>query len=354
MTTSRRTFLKAVSLGAASIPFAPEFAHAAVARTPSVQDSSTVMFGAGGDPRSVIRDILEPFEEQIRAGVQGKRVVIKPNCVADANQLCATHVESIRGVLDFLRPFYRGTVVVGESSASRAGTMKAFADYGYPAVEREYDVQLVDLNLEPTETRWILGENRYPLEVEIIRTFLDPNVYVISLARMKTHNTVVCTLSMKNVLMASPVITPPASTTDADRETWNSSRSEKRKMHEGGSRGLHYNLFLMAQHVWPNLAIVEGIVGMEGNGPSNGTPVEHGVALAGLDPVAVDRVGVELMGVDPANVGYLQWCSAAGLGQGNLDEITVVGGDYRPHIRTYQMPDNIDRQLEWRAPLSGA
>jgi len=338
MATSRRTFLKAVSLGAAGVSFSPVFPERAFARTQTVPDKSTVMFATGMDRRRLVQEVLEPFEEEIRAGVRGKQVLIKPNCVADGIQLCATHVETIRGVLDFLRPFHSGTVVVGESSASAKGTLQAFEDYSYPALEREYDVRLVDLNAQPTETRWILGENRYPREVKIIRNLLDPNTYVISLAKLKTHNTVVCTLSMKNIFMASPAIA--------------STGNEKRKMHEGGPRGLHYNLFLLAQHVGPQLAIVDGTVGMEGNGPSRGTPVEHGVTLAGLDPVAVDRVGIELMGVDPADVGYVQWCSAAGMGHGNLEDINVVGGDYRSHIKTYQLADNIDQQLEWRAPLS--
>jgi uncharacterized protein (DUF362 family) len=302
------------------------------------------MLATGMDRRRLVRDVLEPFEEQIRSGVRGKQVLIKPNCVSDGIQLCATHVETIRGVLDFLRPFYGGTVVVGESSASGRGTLQAFEDYSYPALESEYDVQLVDLNTRPTETRWILGENRYPLNIEIIRDFLDPDTYVISLAKLKTHNTVVCTMSMKNILMGSPVIVPPSGGASPGGH-------EKRKMHQGGPRGLHYNLFLMAQHVWPDLAIVDGTVGMEGNGPSRGTPVEHGVTLAGLDPVAVDRIGIELMGVDPADVGYVQWCSAAGLGNGDLNDIEVVGADYRSRIRTYALADNIGRQLEWREPL---
>ena len=70
-------------------------------------------------------------------------------------------------------------------------------------------------------------------------------------------------------------------------------------MHSGGNRGLSYNLFQLAQiGVQPDLAVLDGVVGMEGNGPVRGTPIEQGVIIASTDWLAADRLGVELMGVD--------------------------------------------------------
>jgi hypothetical protein len=53
-------------------------------------------------------------------------------------------------------------------------------------------------------------------------------------------------------------------------------------------------------------AIVDGIVGMEGNGPIQGTPRAAGVVVAGASPVAVDATCCRIMGLDPARIGYLQ------------------------------------------------
>ena len=60
----------------------------------------------------------------------------------------------------------------------------------------------------------------------------------------------------------------------------------------------------MSRQLHPHLAVIDGFEGMEGNGPNDGTPVDHRVCIAGLDWLAADRVGIELMGIDFANVGY--------------------------------------------------
>jgi uncharacterized protein (DUF362 family) len=87
---------------------------------------------------------------------------------------------------------------------------------------------------------------------------------------------------------------------------------------------------------------------MEGNGPSRGTPVEHGVALAGNDVIAIDRVGVELMKITYEDIGYLQWCARAGMGQDDLAKIKIIGPDIEPYRLPYKLHENIERQLEWK------
>ena len=160
---------------------------------------------------------------------------------------------------------------------------------------------------------------------------------------MKSHNVVVATLSTKNIIMASPINLPK------NHPEYYENRYEKRKMHEGEAKGTNYNIFRIAQHIQADFAVIDGFVGMEGNGPVGGTPIESGVALAGADMIAVDRIGIELMGVDYKDVAYLQWLSEAGIGEGNIDKITVTGPDYRPYIKKYRMNENIDWQLEWKA-----
>ena len=119
-------------------------------------------------------------------------------------------------------------------------------------------------------------------------------------------------------------------------------------MHRGGNRGLSYNMFRLATlGVQPDLAVLDGVVGMEGNGPVRGTPVEQGVCLASTDWLAADRLGVELMGMDYSEVKYLQWCANAGMGIDDLSRIKVTGPDYKTHIVKYKLHKNIERQREW-------
>jgi hypothetical protein len=77
--------------------------------------------------------------------------------------------------------------------------------------------------------------------------------------------------------------------------------------------------------------------------------------VASLDWLAADRVAVELMGIDFGKVGYLTYCAQAGnLGQGDLSKIEIIGPAIKDHVKAYQLPDNIDKQLVWQKPLKQA
>jgi len=341
---NRRSFLRSLPLGAVGL-FAgttgmePE---SALSERKSSPRKSRASFVTGNDRREMIYKTLEPFKDEITKGIQGKQVVIKPNNVWHDNPLCATHPDAIRGTLDFLKTLYNKRILIAESTASPKGTEFTFEQYGYLPLEKEYNVKLVDLNKDTYSIEWILSEKRHPLDIKIVDTFLNPNNYIISLARMKTHNCVVATLAFKNMLLASPI------NVGADHTDFVKNQYEKAKVHQGGLVGINYNMFLLAHKIRPHFSIIDGCVGMQGNGPNHGTPVEHGVALAGHDVVAVDRVGIELMGINYEDVGYLQWCAAAGFGQGDLSGIRIIGPDISPHIIPYRLHENIERQLSWK------
>ena len=334
--SSRREFLKGCSLGIAGIALSPyELANGASAeiQKPGV---SKVSFTTGTDRREMVYQLLKPFEREIKDGIKGKQVVIKSNFVRLDTPLCATHADAVRGLLDFLTPIYKDPVVIGASTAMTDKAAVGFQNYGYMNLPSKYNVKLIDLNEEPSTTLWILDKNRYPLNIEIINTFLNPKNYIISLTRLKSHNAVVATLGIKNIVMGSP------------KNFYQVNNNEKSKMHEGGPVGINYNIFRIAEKVWPQLSILDGVEGMEGNGPSRGTLVNHGVALAGTDALAVDRVAVELMGINYSDIGYLQWCGKAGFGQDDLAKIKILGPDISSHKITYKLHETIEYQLKWK------
>ena len=98
--------------------------------------------------------------------------------------------------------------------------------------------------------------------------------------------------------------------------------------------------------------MIDGYQGMEGNGPTLGTVVDHRICIASQDWLAADRVGVELMGIDFSTIGYLNHCVAMGLGNGDIDKIKITGENLKDHIKTYRLPDNIERQRAWMKPKS--
>ncbi|MFA6473116.1 MAG: DUF362 domain-containing protein, partial [Candidatus Latescibacterota bacterium] len=343
---NRRDFLKSFSAGAAGLALGSLTTHGmsggalAQART----DKSSVALTTGTDRREMVYAALKPFEKEIKAAVRKKQVIIKVNMgqVDTKWVLNATHPDAVRGILDFLKPIYKQKVIIAESTAAARSTLDGFRNYGYMPLEKEYKIQFVDLNDSPASKQWILSEKRHPLGINLLQPFLDPDNFMISVTRLKSHDTVIATLSLKNMVMASPA----NHFIQKDKEY--AVRNEKPLMHSGGSRGLSYNLFRIAQTgVRPNFAVLDGVEGMEGDGPVSGTAIQHGVVLASPDWLAADRMGVEMMGIDYSKVMYLRWCGQAGMGQDDRSKIEIIGPDPAKYVKTYKLHKNVADQLEW-------
>jgi uncharacterized protein (DUF362 family) len=91
---------------------------------------------------------------------------------------------------------------------------------------------------------------------------------------------------------------------------------------------------------------------MEGNGPASGLPVSSRVAIASTDYIAADRVGLEVMGISPEWVGYLNYCAQCGLGQYDLAQIDIRGSQLSKAIKKYQLHEDIERELQWMGPMT--
>jgi uncharacterized protein (DUF362 family) len=93
---------------------------------------------------------------------------------------------------------------------------------------------------------------------------------------------------------------------------------------------------------------------MEGEGPVSGTPVQHRVCVVSPDWLAADRVAVELMGIDFANVGYLNFCGQAGMGEADLGKVEILGPGIKDHVKPYKLAKNLDQQLIWKQKVGRA
>ena len=325
---NRRDVLKGIGIGTIGLAFSgkafkPTKAFAAVGNPyrrggklfQKLTGTAKVSLIKGNDRREIVYKALKNIEDEILPSIGAKRILIKPNFVSCDIPLCATHVDAIRAILDFLTPHYKQQIIIGESTALKKRTPEGFKNYGYLALEKEYNVKLVDLNENPSyEYRYVFGEGHKPLAVRIISAFLDPNTYIISAARMKTHDRVLVTLSLKNVLLGAPL------------NDYN--KNDKWLFHTGENtinNFCHFNMFHLAQEIYPDLAVIDGFEAMEGNGPVGGTPVDARVALASMDPLAMDILTTKIMGFDPSQIMYLTAMAEAGMGQGDLDKIEVLG-----------------------------
>lgn len=154
---------------------------------------------------------------------------------------------------------------------------------------------------------------------------------VVSMPRMKTHHWAGVTLSMKNMFGVVP----------GNCYGW-----PKNVLHWAG---ISRSILDINSTVRPGFAIVDGIVGMEGNGPTQGTPKPCGVLVMGDDPVAVDSTCTRIMGLIPERIEYL---AQAGLLLGHVREEKIQQiGERIEQVRTpFEVLENFKKlKGPWKA-----
>jgi uncharacterized protein (DUF362 family) len=168
----------------------------------------------------------------------------------------------------------------------------------------DFESSFVDLNLDE------VTRVKPAAQVSRIKKLYLPNSalgadLLVSMAKMKTHHWAGATLSMKNLFGVVP----------SGIYGW-----PKNVLHWAGIDESIADLHAAFPH---HFAIVDGIVGMEGNGPIQGTPKPAGVLVAGSDPVAVDATCCRIMKIDPMKVRYLQ-LAAQGSPVAQITEANIV------------------------------
>jgi len=321
-----------------------------------------------------------------------ERILVKPNFVSPDYPLCATHVDATRAVLDWLRLRTDAPIVVGEGSALKS-TWQSFENYGYLSLPDEYPgVTLMDLNadeaLELTAFDWRLR----PMPLKASRAVVQ-SPFRISVGPPKTHDTVLVTLSLKNMIMGGllswfsplgsfagnghgpggPVLglsrarvtgllkrgyeaVPERLRYNAPLERvkmfcWSHfGLSSKRAMHQSFPV-MNLNLFTLAPYFYPHLAVIDGFEAMEGDGPAKGDRVDWRVALASTDWLVADVTTARLMGFNLEEVGYLYYCAQAGYGASDPAAIQVVGNVHPAEVaRRFKRHASTHLQRRWESP----
>ena len=348
----RRNALKMLGLSSAAM-LAGGFTDIVAAESKSMKPKSTevlpdgrssVSFTTGTDRQQMLYDVVKPFEAELKKGLKGKQLIIKPNMVATAMPLCATHVDAMRSLLEYLKPIYKGQIIIAESS-SVVNSADGFKNYGYLDLAKDYNIKFVDLNTTSGKPYFVINKDLHLDKIQIADAFFDPNNYFISISRLKTHDTVVMTGAVKNIVLSAPLNLPAVGGAKPI--------NYKRNLHSAGPRWLHYNMHLVSKKFLPHFSIIDGVEGMEGNGPIRGTAVNHKVALASFDPMAVDSICCQLMDIPLEYVGYLNYNAAAGIGIVDREKIDIIGSA-KPsdHVIKYALNANADYQLEWDDPLN--
>jgi uncharacterized protein (DUF362 family) len=235
------------------------------------------------DLAAVLHETIREFD----LPVQGKTVLLKPNFVGfDPLGMVNTHPAVVSAVRETFLRLGASAVLIGEGPALDRDTQAVLESIRL----REYSGPLsrifVDLNVDDVERVALRTHASRLSELYLPKTVLGVD-FLVSMPKMKTHHWAGVTLSLKNMFGVVP----------GSCYGW-----PKNVLHWAG---IDPAILDINAAVRPDFAIVDGIVGMEGNGPIQGQSKECGTLVLGDDPVAVDATCVRIMGLLPEKIDYL-------------------------------------------------
>jgi uncharacterized protein (DUF362 family)/NAD-dependent dihydropyrimidine dehydrogenase PreA subunit len=217
----------------------------------------------------------------------GNRVLLKPNVLAirAPEDAVTTHPAVVSAVCKMVKEA-GGIPIIGDGSGiTRPGattTSEALHASGIEAVASACGAELVNFETSGYTEVSVPGARQFP-HLYIAKSVLEADM-VISLPKLKTHELTLYTGAVKNFFGAIPQKIRKQAHALEDRDRFGEAVVDI------------YSI------VKPHLAVMDGVIGMEGNGPSSGTPIPSGVILASYDCVALDMVASELIGIDPLKV----------------------------------------------------
>jgi len=213
----------------------------------------------------------------------GQKVLVKPNLLSDAtpDQAITTHPELVRQVVRGLKA--AGAIVqVGDSPAGAMNLEQVWHKTGIGEVCTSEQVPL--LAFERGGTRQVPRDGYV---FAVANAVLEADL-IVSLPKVKTHSLTTLTAAVKNFYGVLPGY-------------------QKAQLHKACPKPRRFCRLLRAVHAAmpPNLSIADGVIGMDGDGPSGGTPVRLGFLAVSTDAVALDLALCQALRIDPRRVPYL-------------------------------------------------
>lgn len=257
-----------------------------------------------------------------RARVGGKCVLLKPNLVEPSRDAphINTHPLVVRAAAEVFRRLGAREVLIGEGQGHCRDSLLVLEQSGLEPVLAQSRLEFIDLNHDDVDS-WPNRLGLTPLApLHLPRTLRRADI-LVSMPKLKTHHWAGITLSMKNLFGLMPGIC----------YGW-----PKNPLHHAG---IDESILDINATVRPHLAIVDGIIGMEGDGPIMGTPRHAGVVILGTNLPAVDATGARVMGLAPQRIGYLAQASGR-LGPISEARIAQRGESIARVAQTFRLLDH--------------
>jgi uncharacterized protein (DUF362 family) len=233
----------------------------------------------------------------------GDRVLVKPNLIAPYHYTTGATTSSlvIRALCELAKEAGARKVAIADGSNVGSKTEEVFVVTGLKELSAKIGVDLI--NLKKTRTIYMgIPNGKIFRRLKIPEAFMESDV-IINAPVMKTHDVFPATLGLKNMKGVLQ-------------------EKDKKRFHKWG---LAQSIVDLNKLVLPQITVLDGTVGMEGMGPSHGTPANLGVIISSFDTVAADSVAAAVMGIDPLEIEYVKLAFEQGLGCADLSQIEVVG-----------------------------
>src|SRR5580658_2068316 len=269
---------------------------------PLMRPESRVAIRRVGSYQSDLSALIHESLAAFNLAVKGKTVLLKPNLVGlDPLGMMNTHPAVIAATREAFLGMGAAEVWIGDGPALERDTQAVIESSGLREFTGSLSRVFVDLNVEDVE-RLVLATHASRLKELYLPKIIRGVDFLVSLPKLKTHHWAGVTLSLKNMFGVVP----------GSCYGW-----PKNILHWAG---IDRAILDINAAVRPDFAIVDGIIGMEGNGPIQGVSKPCGVIVCGDDPVAVDATCCRVMGLRPEKVKYL---NAAGTLLGHLDAAKI-------------------------------
>lgn len=291
--------------------------------------SSAVHIAKAENYDAPLADILKTQFDHFRqhVPVAGKRVVLKPNLVEfHRDRVINTHPKFVGAVIDLFQREGAAEVIVAEGPGHWRNAQFLVNESGLGDELRARGVRFVDVNHDEPVKVPNVGRATGLEFLYLSKTIAEADVFV-SLPKLKTHHWAGATLSLKNLFGILPGIC----------YGW-----PKNELHW---RGIPNSIVDIALTHTPHLAIIDAIVGMEGDGPLAGTAKHIGAIVMGLDPLAVDATGCRLMGIPPERLPVLRLAEQKRLGLLKEELIPQLGESVAAMAKPFEMPPQIEKQM---------
>ncbi len=240
----------------------------------------------------------------------GQKVLLKPNLLRKARpeEAITTHPELVKATVKLVQRA-GGKAIIGDSPGaalphSRNVLIKLYRACGMEQVAEETGAELA---LDTSHRLVPCPKGRTVKGIEIIQPAVDADV-IINLPKFKTHVYTRLTGAVKNLFGLVPGLIKPAYHAKLEDELRFSSM-----------------LVDLLELFTPDLSIVDGVWGMEGDGPANAPRRDMGLLIAGKNAPAVDVVLGRIMGIDPLSVSTTRQSLERGLLESDLSDVEILG-----------------------------